>query len=89
MRDPTVEELAMPMQMGFDALFTTAALQMANYNAERAIEILLGGQEGQILEFSARQRTLKEAEEERQQKEEMELALKMSMQAEGVQDDAQ
>lgn len=38
--------------MGFDQVFTTAALQMANYDAQRAIDILLGGQEGAILAHS-------------------------------------
>ena len=43
MREPTQEELEMTISMGFDVEPATAALQMANYNASVAIEILLNG----------------------------------------------
>jgi len=52
---------------------------MSNFDVPRAIELLLGGSEGQIIEFMARQRALKEAVEKRQMDYEMEMALKMSM----------
>lgn len=52
---------------------------MANFNAQRAIDLLISGEEAAILDFASRQRSLREAEEKRIQDEEMEMALKMSM----------
>jgi len=44
-RDPTNEELDMIMSMGFEYDIATAAVQMANFEVPRAIDLLLTGQE--------------------------------------------
>lgn len=43
MRDPTPVELEMVLNMGFDQAFAVAAVQMANYDPSRAIELLISG----------------------------------------------
>ena len=52
----------MIMGMGFDIHLASSAIQMANFDVPRALELVLGGNEGQILEFASGQRALKEAE---------------------------
>ena len=79
LRAPTADELDMIMPMGFDVELASSALQMANFEIPRALELLLSGQEAEIINFATRQRELKEQEEQEQLKREMELAMKLSM----------
>ena len=71
----------MIINMGFDIELATSALQMANFDVSRALELCLGDQEA-VRGFGVRQRELKSEEEKRLQEREMEMALKMSMQDE-------
>ncbi len=67
LRQPSEDELSLVMAMGFNVVLATAAIQMANYDIQRAIELLCSpGQEAQIYAFSGAQRALQEQEDQRQ-----------------------
>lgn len=79
MREPTDDELNQVMSMGFGMEMSVPALQMAQYDIARAIEILITGNEGSLISFAERQNSLKEAAEKKKMDDEIALALKLSM----------
>ena len=77
-RDPTLEEIETVTVMGYGPEEADAALRLANFDIQQAIEMLLTNIE-EVLAFSERMQKQKQDDLKRKEQEELEKALQKSM----------